>query len=698
MQNHTLSKIYGFLSRLSYSQKFILISSLFGLSVLISSYYMIKAQNKTIQFAELELKGNLYERILRKLLETIPKHEWLENQYLLGDTSVNGELFNIATDITTNFKYLININKNLQDELQSSVNDFQQRSLPNLEPSDLASKWDDINAQLQTSSPETSLNLHNQLIDNIQKLLLHIGETSNLMLDPSVQANYFMETILYQLPQVQILIPKMIVDVQNLLHKKNSEKNEKTEKIDKENLLIHTSFLQAVVENTKNTLYKAFFNRKDLENIAEVEAKLKVPLSQFLDSSNIFLKYTQEKFLSEGTPKVNESEYLILAGKALDDSFNLWDTVAEQFDKILKTRIEKYKAQQLYSILASLLSALLGLLFGILVMREISRPLTNLVNGAKQLARGDLSTRVPIAYKDEVGQAGIAFNQMAESFQELIGQLQWIGIQLTTSTTEIAAAAKQQEATVVEQEATTKQIAVTANGISSTSKEFAKTMNDLSATAEQTSALATAGKAGLSRMETIMRQMVDASQSIAAKLAILSEKAGNITGVITTITKVADQTNLLSLNAAIEAEKAGEHGRTFAVIAREIRRLADQTGNATLDIEQTVNEIVSAVAAGVMSVDKFSEEIHTGVSQITGASEQLSKIIEQVQQQTSSFEDVNQGMQTQTLGAEQINDSITQLSESAQHTSESIRQFHNAIEQLNRIAQEMQTAVSKIKR
>ena len=92
-----------------------------------------------------------------------------------------------------------------------------------------------------------------------------------------------------------------------------------------------------------------------------------------------------------------------------------------------------------------------------------------------------------------------------------------------------------------------------------------------------------------------MRQVMDAAGSINAKLAVLNEKAGNINQVVTTITKVADQTNLLSLNAAIEAEKAGEYGRGFAVVATEIRRLADQTAVATYDIEQMVKEIQSAV-------------------------------------------------------------------------------------------------------
>ena len=143
---------------------------------------------------------------------------------------------------------------------------------------------------------------------------------------------------------------------------------------------------------------------------------------------------------------------------------------------------------------------------------------------------------------------------------------------------------------------------------------------------------------------------------------------------MTTITKVADQTNLLSLNAAIEAEKAGEYGRGFAVVATEIRRLADQTAVATYDIDQMVKEIQSAVAAGVMGMDKFSEEVRRGMQEVQQVGGQLSQIIQQVQALAPRVESVNEGMQAQTTGAEQITEALMQLSEAAQQTVESLRQ------------------------
>ena len=234
--------------------------------------------------------------------------------------------------------------------------------------------------------------------------------------------------------------------------------------------------------------------------------------------------------------------------------------------------------------------------------------------------------------------------------------------------------------------ATTSEIGATSKQISVTSKELVNTMKEVAGVAERTSTLASSGQAGLTRMKSTVQQIVDASASISDRLGILSEKAGNIGTLVTTITKVADQTNLLSLNAAIEAEKAGEYGRGFAVVATEIRRLADQTAVSTGDIESTVKEMQSAVAAGVMGMDKFSEEVRRGVDVVQQVSEELSQIIQQVQTLTPSFESVSEGMQSQSLGAQQISDSLSQLSEAAKQTVNTLHQSNLAMDQLVALA------------
>jgi CRP-like cAMP-binding protein/uncharacterized protein YoxC len=189
--------------------------------------------------------------------------------------------------------------------------------------------------------------------------------------------------------------------------------------------------------------------------------------------------------------------------------------------------------------------------------------------------------------------------------------------------------------------------------------------------------------------------MENASKLISERLEAINEKADTITTVVTTINKVAEQTNLLSLNASIEAEKAGEYGRGFMVIAREIRRLADQTAVATLDIARMVQEMQSAVAGGVMEMDKFTAEVQQSVQDVGRISTQLTGIIEQVQELSPSFENVNVAMGHQSQNAQQINTAIVRLDEEMMETMDALHTSYSAIEQLNKAAQDLQKEVSR---
>ena len=339
----------------------------------------------------------------------------------------------------------------------------------------------------------------------------------------------------------------------------------------------------------------------------------------------------------------------------------------------------------------------LALFSGYSLVRAINEPLSRLVGVTEAMRQADFTKRVALDRQDEFGTLGDGFNRMADDLTALIGQVQQSGLQVNTSVNEIAATAKEQQATASEIAATTTEIGATSKEISATSKELVKTMGEVSTVAEQSATLASSGQAGLARMEGTMRHVMEAAGGINAKLAVLSEKAGNINQVVTTITKVADQTNLLSLNAAIEAEKAGEYGRGFAVVATEIRRLADQTAVATYDIEQMVKEMQSAVSAGVMGMDKFSEEVRRGMQEVQQVGGQLAQIIQQVQALAPRVESVNEGMQAQATGAEQISQALTQLSEAAQQTVESLRQSGLAIDELNKVSSGLRNGVSRFK-
>ncbi|AZV25500.1 methyl-accepting chemotaxis protein [Pseudomonas syringae] len=368
--------------------------------------------------------------------------------------------------------------------------------------------------------------------------------------------------------------------------------------------------------------------------------------------------------------------------------------VADQAMANIDEAVSAAKVSMFISLLIAVLAA--GLC-GLLLMRAIMAPMNRIVQILEIMRTGDLSSRLNLDRKDEFGAVETGFNDMMTELTSLVSQAQRSSVQVTTSVTEIAATSKQQQATATETAATTTEIGATSREIAATSRDLVRTMTEVSTAADQASVLAGSGQQGLARMEDTMHSVMGAADLVNAKLAILNEKAGNINQVVVTIVKVADQTNLLSLNAAIEAEKAGEYGRGFAVVATEVRRLADQTAVATYDIEQMVREIQSAVSAGVMGMDKFSEEVRRGMAEVQQVGEQLSQIIHQVQALAPRVLMVNEGMQAQATGAEQINHALVQLGDASSQTVESLRQASFAIDELSQVAVGLRSGVSRFK-
>jgi methyl-accepting chemotaxis protein WspA len=382
----------------------------------------------------------------------------------------------------------------------------------------------------------------------------------------------------------------------------------------------------------------------------------------------------------------------------MEDTIDKLITVQETVTKSVtqQTIYEFGVVRQIYIIIVCITLGL-SILLGYLILRSLNVSLAKMMEKTSQLAAGDLSVRLEEVGNNELGRLARAFNQMADSLQELVSKVHRSGIQVTSSVTEIAASIREQQATSTEQAATITEIGASTKEIAATSKVLVKNMDEVAHVADSTSALAEEGREDLIRMETTMNQMKEATRGIASRLAVLSEKASKINAMVTTINKVADQTNLLSLNAAIEAEKAGEHGIGFGVVATEIRRLADQTAVATWDIEQMVKEMQSAVSSGVMGMEKFSEEVRHGVEQVGQVGDRLSKIVKSVQSLTPHFESVYQSMQEQSSGSEQINLALEQLSQIVQGSAEAMRESVLVVDQLNEASHRLQSAVSGFK-
>lgn len=377
-----------------------------------------------------------------------------------------------------------------------------------------------------------------------------------------------------------------------------------------------------------------------------------------------------------------------------------------QYKNDLKKGITELTYQQIFIGIGILM---IIIIFAYYLSSRITKPL-NLIKGlARKIAAGNIQSAKNMIkdYKqkarrkedsinyDEMDELLVSFDKMSESLDSLIGQVRRSGIQVTTSATEISASSKQLEATSAEQAAATNQVTSTTKEISSTSDDLASSMQQVNQSVSETAIMAEKGKENIQKMEDVIGGLAQATSSISSKLSVINDKANKISGVVTTINKISDQTNLLSLNAAIEAEKAGEFGKGFSVVAREISRLADQTAIATQDIEKMVKEMQSSVATGVMEMDKFTEEVRNVNEEVDSIGGQLATIIGMVKQLSPKFDTINESMTAQADGASQIKEAMDQLSEVAVQTKESLSEFKSVTDKLNEAVRGLQSEVSK---
>jgi len=339
-----------------------------------------------------------------------------------------------------------------------------------------------------------------------------------------------------------------------------------------------------------------------------------------------------------------------------------------------------------WELLAGALASVLVGLPGILLARWLARSTTDSVRVstaiAESIATGDISGIVPPGGNDEAGQLLAGVGRMSAALRETIGRLQSAGARVTEVESDVSVALARQERIVRGFSGSVADVSGAASQISSNAEQLLGATGAVTVAAREAARVADDGRHGLERMSESMRQLDEVMTAFTRKLAMIRQRAGGINAVVTTIAKVADQTNLLSVNATIEAEKAGEAGRGFRIVAQEIRRLADQTALATKDIERMVRDMQSAVSSGTMEMDRFRNEVSTRIQQVTDVSRQLAGIVAPVQSVTQALDHVHDGMENQNAGARQIRDSLDRLRVGAGQSASAVEAFVTAMNQL----------------
>jgi len=328
----------------------------------------------------------------------------------------------------------------------------------------------------------------------------------------------------------------------------------------------------------------------------------------------------------------------------------------------------------------------------------LGSPIAKLVEKFKHIVETlDLSQRVDVRSDDEIGQLGKWFNQLVGKMNDVIAEVTDAATEVAAASTEIAASAEEIAAGTSEQSQQITQVSSAVEEMSASVVEVARKSADAANSANESGRIATDGGEVVSDTITGMRSINDAVSSSAASVQELGKRGEQIGEVITVINDIADQTNLLALNAAIEAARAGEHGRGFAVVADEVRKLADRTTKATEEIAGSIQAIQDETTVAVDKMNAGTEEVTTGVEKAEQAGDALKQIVASAQDVSAMVQSIAAAAEEQSAASEEVSRNIEQIASVTRQTSEGTNQAAAAATQLSQRAETLQQLVGQFK-
>ena len=348
-------------------------------------------------------------------------------------------------------------------------------------------------------------------------------------------------------------------------------------------------------------------------------------------------------------------------------------------------------------ILLSILLATAAALGSIYWANQFSRPITALVPFLRGVAAGDLSRGFAVERHDELGMLAQAANDMAAQLRVLIQELQQAAQQITGASTDVLTTAEEHATGSVQQAASISQVTATMEELTNTAKQIALSATSVEKIADDSAHAAHAGYKSvgeaLEAMEKIRRRVAD----ISGKTLLLGERSQRISEVLNLIKDIAGEIHLLAVNAAIESAAAGEHGKRFAVVASEVRRLAERTRESAEEIKGIVGEIQSATNTSVLATEQGVKEVESGVSLATRARGSLEEIIQMVDRTTQAIRQITFATQQQQSASEQIVQTMREVAEVTKNAAAGMKHSANSVGELNLLADQFKTRIREFK-
>jgi methyl-accepting chemotaxis protein len=342
-------------------------------------------------------------------------------------------------------------------------------------------------------------------------------------------------------------------------------------------------------------------------------------------------------------------------------------------------------------------SIAIGLVLAFIMARKISRPIAYLARKAHQIADGDLSSRIEQRSNDEIGALAGSFGVMVENLKNVVSKLVDTSQQLATAAEQLQGTATQMANGTEEVIAQASTVATASEEMAATSGEIAQNCSMAAHSSQEANNAALTGAAVIQATVEGMDRIAHRVRGTATSVENLGSRSEQIGAIVGTIEDIADQTNLLALNAAIEAARAGEQGRGFAVVADEVRALAERTTKATREIGDMIKAIQGETKIAVNAMEEGVREVARGTEEAARSGEALQAILTQINSVTMQVSQIATAAEEQTATTNQISSNILQISDVVQETGRGAHESAAAASRLSSLSGELQTIVRRFR-
>ncbi|MCJ2030206.1 methyl-accepting chemotaxis protein [Methylobacterium sp. J-043] len=332
-------------------------------------------------------------------------------------------------------------------------------------------------------------------------------------------------------------------------------------------------------------------------------------------------------------------------------------------------------------------SILLSILVTVLISRAVVRPLEDVMRFVAQIGAGDLTGRLNRSGNDEIGRLGDTLNGMVAGLSDLARTNRAATADLNAAAAEIRASAQEQAASVEEQFAAVQETAATVDEITHSGAQISKRATEVIATAQAAAQTARSGLRAATDTAKAMDSIREQGEAVAGNIVALSEKTQAIGEIIVTVNDISERTHLLALNAAIEAAAAGESGRSFAIVASEMKLLADQAKGATAQVRGILGEIQRGINASVMLTEEAVKRAAAGKTRTDSTVRTIEEMAARVEEGVQTFQQIVASTNQQQLGIEQVMGALQNIRQASQQTAAGTREVETASANLTELAQ-----------